>query len=962
MEEKKMTKIKIGSIIHLQNVFENGVANGGYLEARGSLSDIPVITRFPYPNGLSFVFTHESKDRFQGSGSWEIVSANDAKQPDDQLESGDEIYLLNRHTSAEYLDTFEWVFNLDPFKEYPMTIGVFTAGVPDRGGGVSGTWIVELADQPEASGQVISENATIRLKNKYPGAGYLHTWEEVAKHPLVVDGEKPFQLYEGERLFVFTSASSPMEKGSNEWIITLSETNGDVAPDDQPNYTDYYIWRDLNGTWIDSGIFRLNQPIFVLNVTSEDEGETLEGDVTYVGKETKKDVKVTWDEYTTYSDAGKSGHVWLLGGRVSQKVTSLLISSDDNGRSIKGQIIYAGTQEPVVFRGRKASTKLQYDFFKADLWEGRIESVSQALERTVKDFGKVIFSAGGISPEKLTEIINEAGGQTPAFLIDQLVSLEGENNSDNYEFLNEQIKKLLRDAFEPLLKLERLERKENQEGIYITINNEYLHLNQWLLDLLQQPLPSPQTVSTVSNEGYDYEYHVTQLLNIYTLWHEMKEFWETFQTQARQAIGAFEARQILPPAYWIRTCIQEFATDIEIIQRAIQQRGGTPNTQANTLLITDKLALMALAPFKSFFSTASDITPIDITPITYFSEMMHIRRLPYASRFVMVGLGYELALPEKPSQAYPGQPAAAAFTPFELMAIPHEVGHFIYQHAVLKESAKGLDAYLNNGLSSDSEIVTFADLSHQLLAENPYYHWCEEIFADLYGCVIAGPLTALGLLAYLVTDNQSHVLTDDGEHPVPMLRLFFVSEMLRFLSAEKSDWYKRYDYNFLEAAQSLDESWTAILERWDYVIDDMAGGRPLRIKLPGQSEEHQESFINVDTALENVREIIQVFAEVLFKESELASELVPGDEDITTFLWCQKEGPLADFIQQINKLTAPDFIDRAKSHHHLSKKDSQDEQIDYDAEKIDVYEQTAIFKAIAKRWKDSGPVGLGGHG
>lgn len=947
-------EIKIGSIIHLENKF----TNGGFLETRGSISDIPVITKFPYTHGRSFVFTHEKNDRFRGSGSWEIISVNGARKSGDPLASGDEIYLLNKHTGAGYLDTFEWVRNLEPFEDYPMTIGVFTASVPDRGGGLSGTWIVELmnGDKVASSGKKISAGDTIRLKNKYPSAGYLHTWEEVTHHPLVVNGVHPFHAYDGQRLFVFTSDSAPSGEGSNKWTITLSSADSSAPPSDQTELTNYYIWRDLNGTWVDAGVFSLSHPIVVLNVTSGDMGATLSGEVAYVGKEIEKVVEgnaVKWQENTKYRS---NNHIWSFGGTIEQKVTSLLIRSDDNGRSINGQITYADQRIPIVFRGRQASTKLRYDFFKTDLWGGRIDSISDALKTAVKDLDNVLLTIGKFSEKELATIINDAGGETIEYLSEQLASM---NSKDpEYEPIKEKIKNIVVEPDDDTPPDQQLDNKlTGARAFDLYKNDEYTHLNERLFDLLKKTAVSP---NEMVNEAIDYKYQATQLFNIYTMWHDMDAFWDTFQSQAKEAISLFEARQILPPVYWIRECFRQFTTDIEIVQRAIQQRGGNPNVQARTLLMTDKLALMALAPFKRFFSDSAD----DIIPITYFSEEMHIRRLPYASRFIMVGLGYELTLP-KPLDQPANQPRSNSsaqtqpepFTPFELMAIPHEVGHFIYQHANLANSNAGsLEAHTQSGLLQSKNVKTFQDLSNEKLAKNPYYKWCEEIFADLYGCIIAGPLTALGMLAFLATDDKDHVLEDDGEHPIPMLRIFFISEMLRFLSDEKPNWY-----DFSEAAKSIDENWTAILERWDYIIEDMdkADGRPIRIRLPSHGDKHEENFINLETALKDVRQIIEVFATEVFDKYTSW----PMDKDLSHFRWCTQKGTLSEYINQIKTLTASELIAKAAEHDSLSKREAtkSDDNSERNVQKLDVYKQTETFRAIAKRWKDSGPLGLGGH-
>lgn len=53
---------------------------------------------------------------------------------------GSKIHLLNLQPGSGYLDTFEWVTLLQPFKDYApaMQMGVFTTSAAKRDGGLTG--------------------------------------------------------------------------------------------------------------------------------------------------------------------------------------------------------------------------------------------------------------------------------------------------------------------------------------------------------------------------------------------------------------------------------------------------------------------------------------------------------------------------------------------------------------------------------------------------------------------------------------------------------------------------------------------------------------------------------------------------------------------------------------------------------------------------------------------------------
>ena len=50
--------------------------------------------------------------------------------------------------------------------------------------------------------------------------------------------------------------------------------------------------------------------------------------------------------------------------------------------------------------------------------------------------------------------------------------------------------------------------------------------------------------------------------------------------------------------------------------------------------------------------------------------------------------------------------------------------------------------------------------------------WLEEIFADVYGAAVGGPIMALGFESLLTDDPYADFIKDDGEHPVAALRPF----------------------------------------------------------------------------------------------------------------------------------------------------------------------------------------------
>lgn len=364
----------------------------------------------------------------------------------------------------------------------------------------------------------------------------------------------------------------------------------------------------------------------------------------------------------------------------------------------------------------------------------------------------------------------------------------------------------------------------------------------------------------------DHPFQIKQLLNLFALSRLLLAFDQnTLQKLMLASLTAHQQARTLPPLYLIRNCFRRTAADHEIIQRATIQRRWNQDEpgaryyqseQAVELLVMDKLAHKAVAPFQHLLPNATGHLAI----ITYFSDTTHIHHLPYTDRFILVGVSYDrVALAD--DSTGDATLTGKAFAAFELLAIPHEVGHYVYQHGQLGDGR------------------TFPEVSRKF-SDNPYFRWCEEIFADLYGCIVAGPLSVFSIQAFLTSGDQARAWNDDDEHPTPMLRSYLLAEILRVLGEleEKSAAQKPSAapsapvntqeaatprYRFSTVTTHLDEDWTEILSRWGYEGIEKSQSRPTRIYLPDSGALHLERIVNVERVLRAVRPIITEFAGLL---------------------------------------------------------------------------------------------------
>ncbi|MCB9421192.1 MAG: hypothetical protein H6667_15430 [Ardenticatenaceae bacterium] len=188
-----------------------------------------------------------------------------------------------------------------------------------------------------------------------------------------------------------------------------------------------------------------------------------------------------------------------------------------------------------------------------------------------------------------------------------------------------------------------------------------------------------------------------------------------------------------PAEYVLRTTLDQVGYDVSVIDQAAQQRRDGTKKMQETLHKADQLAQLAL-------NLAVDNGLLkESTVITYFNKSAYVRTIPYAP-LALVAVPY-----------------TAAAVPHDYLATPHEIGHHIYRHS------PGLAAQLRATLP---------------IQPNWLHNWREEIFADVYGCLIAGPVIGLDFQDILFDNDLENFMSDDGEHPVEAIRPFAYVKVL----------------------------------------------------------------------------------------------------------------------------------------------------------------------------------------
>jgi hypothetical protein len=870
--------LRIGSIIRLESTNAKSPKwEGGFLQALGPITDIPVITVFHDPHVRTLVTTYLDENPSRMENRWQILSADGSRKEGDLLASGDKIYLLNMLHDVGYLDTFEWVINLKPFAAYGdlMNIGVFTSDSPNRDGGASATWTIVALDQK--NGQPIYNDDLIYLVSDYPGAGALSALSERGKSATDLEYNSQKLLrdkhYQQAKKFVFTGAIATTEQfeTSASWRISLSSS---VAVESLYRFEQQW-GADPHAPWHDAGIFQIGshstgrlQSLELAAQNSED--YVLEGSARFVddpneyrvsAKPNRKRSRFLVSLETSLAIAELKNHApheWLLGSREEPVLVGLTLKLNDQGQ-LEGQIQYRG-EPPIRLRTSREqdSQEIIYDFLRPDVLRGRTQRIKGLVDTT-------------------------------------------------YNLIAESQRKF-----------DTIERQSDSQAL----------------------------------AEVDFDFQAGQLANLGLVNEQLHSFYrERLLRLMKQSYKNHRADQSLAPLDLIRQSFQELVSDYMILQQAAIQRQWThgldPNAnsfmseQAMNLLMIDKLAQSSIAPFKKLLPKEN------LAIISYLSEKTHLRHLPYTDQVLLLGISYDSISQEGGQLADPFLSDRAIHN-FELMAIPHEIGHYIYGHGKLEDGR------------------SFREVAKQF-ANNQYYRWSEELFSDLYGCIVTGPLTVLSMRAMLVSTNRERAWKDDELHPSPVLRIFLVNEMLRILND-----IRPANYSFPNVLDKLDDDWTSMIESWGYAPVEQSGHgrnrkRPARIYMHDSSAIQLEQIVNLDRVIYAVRPIIIEFAKHLLSNldpNSLDTPWVKADQAALQASSANTRDLFNPYIETVINKTSRRFACEPRSESNRITIERGEKQSDLSAHSHEPEAQLSPDEqllAYLLDWGDKGPYGWGGH-
>jgi hypothetical protein len=273
-----------------------------------------------------------------------------------------------------------------------------------------------------------------------------------------------------------------------------------------------------------------------------------------------------------------------------------------------------------------------------------------------------------------------------------------------------------------------------------------------------------------------------------------------------------ETSVIYPPEYVLRTTLDQIAFDLGVIQRAFNQRMPGPDSQqaSETLATADKLARQALERAK-----VGGLLN-DTTAITYFQKQAAIRVIPYAS-VALIGVPF--------TAIYANANSANVR---DLLAIPHEVGHYVFWHG--KQKGDRLKGKMYREMPPESL---------------RYDHWLEEIFADTYGCLVAGPVIGLDFQELQMDELPDRFTSDDGEHPVPALRPYIYADILKSMQLETAG-----------KTQQVKAAGETLAGIWESQLKKRNGSGKFKLKRHSSDREEEVDLSTARTAINELTKMM----------------------------------------------------------------------------------------------------------
>lgn len=266
------------------------------------------------------------------------------------------------------------------------------------------------------------------------------------------------------------------------------------------------------------------------------------------------------------------------------------------------------------------------------------------------------------------------------------------------------------------------------------------------------------------------------------------------------AEGLLDEHPLYSAEYALDVTHNQIGFDLDVILRAFHHRTHrvSPVSQAVTsmrkrLEHADLAAQAALQP-----AYDKGLLQQRATAITYYQKSPSVRAIPYAP-VALIGI-----------------PFAAAAEPRDLASIAHEVGHFVFWRMPREDDS---ESQWPNKFGDQNYLMRSR---RRLLGADPPRKvdlavvdaWQEELFADIYGCLVAGPVAGLTMLEMVRRLPGTRWFEDDGEHPPPALRTIAYLATLERMASSAQGYALERICSAIEKLKAEQTHWLGSLPDW----------------------------------------------------------------------------------------------------------------------------------------------------
>lgn len=340
----------------------------------------------------------------------------------------------------------------------------------------------------------------------------------------------------------------------------------------------------------------------------------------------------------------------------------------------------------------------------------------------------------------------------------------------------------------------------------------------------------------------------------------------------------FFDRKTHPPAYVFNSLFKQVSIDFLRIQRAAQMRlgGGAATFILDNLLMADVLAERALN--QGGHNSSLGFQFKDTRILTYPNDQIEIRILPYANAlFIGFPISAFALLYESPLVLSP-----------DYLALAHEAGHLVYRFGVIPKK------HLEPGTAAINTVIQ-NNLRQQLavrlakLGKSQYdwlFAWLEELFADVYGCFIEGPLYGAAFQSLMFADPPVDIHQHDSHHPVPVLRPYIHRQIMRSMTQHPHSQWPAWA---ITAADSLTAEWQqTVVNMWPgWVQSKWPNADNSQIDLTATSYDVDKRTLKATTILDGTQIAVDLIVDKLFGWGATCSShdwrgLFKGETAVTT--------------------------------------------------------------------------------